>query len=55
VGVGGRPAAKANNQYMGAEYDPNADTSFISYIDANNLCKVSIYFFSYIIPYGFNV
>lgn len=45
MSVGGIRAAKANNPYMGAEYDPNVDTSFISYIDANNLCKVSIYFF----------
>jgi hypothetical protein len=29
--------AKANNKYMGDDYDPSQDTSFIKYLDANNL------------------
>ena len=29
--------AKANNEYMGTEFDPTKDSKFISYIDANNL------------------
>ena len=29
--------AKANNEYMGAEFDPTKDSKFISYLDANNL------------------
>ena len=29
--------AKANNGYMGAEFDPAKETKFISYLDANNL------------------
>ena len=29
--------AKANNDYMGAEFDPTKDSKFISYLDANNL------------------
>jgi hypothetical protein len=29
--------AKANNKYMGDDYDPSKDTSFIKYLDANNL------------------
>ena len=29
--------AKANNEYMGTEYDPAEETIFISYLDANNL------------------
>ena len=29
--------AKANNEYMGAEFDPAKETKFISYLDANNL------------------
>ena len=29
--------AKANNQYMGTEFDSTKDSKFISYSDANNL------------------
>ena len=29
--------AKANNEYMGTEFDPDEETKFISYLDANNL------------------
>ena len=29
--------AKANNEYMGTEFDPTKDSKFISYLDANNL------------------
>ena len=29
--------AKANNEYMGTEFDPAEETKFISYLDANNL------------------
>ena len=29
--------AKANNEYMGTEFDPSMDSKFISYFDANNL------------------
>ena len=29
--------AKANNEYMGTEFDPIKDSKFISYLDANNL------------------
>ena len=29
--------AKANNEYMGAEFDPTMDYKFISYLDTNNL------------------
>ena len=29
--------AKANNEYMGTEFDPTKDSKFIPYIDANNL------------------
>ena len=33
-----RPA-KANNEYMGTEFDPTKDSKFISYLDANNLYR----------------
>ena len=29
--------AKADNEYMGAEFDPVKASKFISYLDANNL------------------
>ena len=29
--------AKANNDYMGTEFDPAKESKFISYLDANNL------------------
>ena len=29
--------AKANKEYMGAEFDPAEESKFISYLDANNL------------------
>ena len=28
---------KANNEYMGTEFDPTMESKFISYLDANNL------------------
>ena len=31
------PHAKANNEYMGTEFDPADESKFISYLDANNL------------------
>ena len=30
--------AKANNEYMGTEFDSTKDSKFITYLDANNLC-----------------
>ena len=30
--------AKANNEYMGTEFDPADESKFISYLNANNLC-----------------
>ena len=29
--------SKANNEYMGNEFDPTKESKFISYLDANNL------------------
>ena len=29
--------ANANNEYMGTEFDPDKESKFISYLDANNL------------------
>ena len=29
--------AKANNEYMGAEFDPVKESKFVSYLDPNNL------------------
>ena len=29
--------AKANNEYMGAEFNPIKESKFISYFDANNI------------------
>ena len=29
--------AKANNPYMGDQYDPKKESSYIQYLDANNL------------------
>ena len=29
--------AKANNEYMGAEFDPTKESKFIPYLDANGL------------------
>ena len=29
--------AKANNEYMGTEFDPTKNSKFISYLDANNI------------------
>ena len=31
--------AKANNEYMGAEFDPTKESKFISYLDVNGLCS----------------
>ena len=28
---------KANNKYVGTEFDPTKDSKFIAYLDANNL------------------
>ena len=32
--------AKADNKYMGTEFDPAKDSKFISYLDANNVEKL---------------
>ena len=32
-----RKYASANNKYMGDKFDPNEDTTFLQYLDANNL------------------
>ena len=29
--------AKANNEYLGSEFDPDEESKFISHLDANNL------------------
>ena len=29
----------ANNKYMGTEFDPAEHSTFISYLNANNLCR----------------
>ena len=29
--------AKANNPYMGSEFDPDEKTNYLQYLDANNL------------------
>ena len=29
---------KANNEYVGTEFDPVKESKFISYLDANNIC-----------------
>ena len=34
--------AKANNEYMGTDFDPTKDSKFISYLDGNNLCDWAI-------------
>ena len=34
--------AKANNEYMEAEFDPVKESKFIPYLDANNLCGWAI-------------
>ena len=33
-----RKYALANNKYMGDEFNPNEDTTYLQYLDANNLC-----------------
>ena len=30
--------ASANNEYMGDRFNPNEDTTYLQYLDANNLC-----------------
>ena len=39
VSTGSLRAVSANNKYMQKEYDPSKESTYISYIDANNLCK----------------
>jgi hypothetical protein len=40
VSVGGMRTAKANNIYLGKEYKPDEESTYISYIDAYNLCEL---------------
>ena len=35
--VGAKRYAKANNKHMGENYDPEKESSYIAYVDANNL------------------
>ena len=35
--VGSKRYVKANNKYMGDAYDPKKESSYIAYVDANNL------------------
>ena len=35
----GKRYAKANNKYMGHKYDPKDPSTFITYLDANNLYR----------------
>lgn len=37
VSVGSCRTAKANNKYMGDEYNKDLPSSYIAYVDANNL------------------
>jgi hypothetical protein len=37
VNVGSHKSAQANNPYLGDLYDPEQPTSYIAYVDANNL------------------
>ena len=34
--------AKANNEYMGTEFDPTKDSKFTSYLDADNLYDLAM-------------
>ena len=34
--------AKANNKYMGADYDAERPSNYINYLDANNLCGLAM-------------
>ena len=43
-----QPYAKANNEKMGEAYDPNEETSWITYVDANSLYPSSM---TYPLPY----
>ena len=43
-----QPYAKANNPKMGVEYDPEQDTSWSTYVDANSLYPNSM---TYPLPY----
>ena len=49
VSVGASREAKANNKYMGKEYDPLLQAIYILYIDANNLYGLAM---SRALPYG---
>ena len=44
-----QPYAEANNPKMGAEYDPDIETSWITYVDANSLYPNSM---TYPLPYS---
>eukprot|EP00969_Alexandrium_andersonii_P271083 11981330-Alexandrium_andersonii.AAC.1 len=43
-----QPYAKANNPKMGDDYDPEQETSWITYVDANSLYPNSM---TYPLPY----
>ena len=44
-----QPYAEANNPKMGAEYDPDIETSLITHVDANSLYPNSM---TYPLPYS---
>ena len=52
-GAGGTRISQANNKYMGKDYNPEEESSYILYIDANNLCKDNfIQIFTFFLGYS---